>query len=128
MTKFTRRQLAEIWDQLNQKHAKQKAVKLFAELIFQQRKTREIKYIIDTIHRLEFEKAGLASISLRTARSVTPLILDEIAKAIKKIINAKIIKINHVTDSKLLGGFIAQSNDLFVDASIRRQVVKLEEL
>ena len=128
MTRLTRKQLASIWLTLAKQYDHQKAIALFSELIVNERRQRELEYIIDTIDQIDYEQTGEAVVTVTTPRPVDSIFLEKIAVAMQHIIHAQHIRIKHHIDSNLLGGFIARANGVLFDASIRRQIAALEKV
>jgi F0F1-type ATP synthase delta subunit len=128
MTRLTRRQLASIWLTLAKKYDHQKAVALFSELIIQERRQREVDYIVDTVRRIEYEQTGEATVDVTTARPVDSIFLEKITKTMQHITRAQNVKIKHHINRHLIGGFVAQSDGVFFDASTKRLIRELENV
>lgn len=128
MTRLSRKDLANIWFTFVGKHGHSKAIRLFAQLIIDQKRQMELTSIVEAIRRLEYQRSRSITVSLITAKPINEKLKQEIIELMKKNMSAQSVHLQTEVNSEIVGGFIAQANDLVIDASLRRSLSSLEAL
>jgi F-type H+-transporting ATPase subunit delta len=96
---------------------------LFRILIKKHRFTIIPDILIDLEERI-LDSRNQIKVSLRIAHEQTDNILNDIAEVIKNILKKNVV-LNIEIDPEIIGGFIAQTNSLLIDGSIKNNLVRL---
>ena len=110
----------EVADKLNNKNIWEN---LFRILIKKHRFTIIPDILIELEEKI-LDSKNQIKVSLKIAREQTDNILNDIAKVIKDILKKDVI-LDVEIEPSIIGGFIAQTNSLLIDGSIKNNLVKL---
>ena len=111
----------DVADKLNNKNIWKN---LFQILI----KKHRFTIISDILYELEeniLDSRNQIKVSLKIAREQTDKILNDIAEVIKDILKKDVI-LDVKIDSSIIGGFIAQTNSILIDGSIKNSLIKIK--
>jgi F-type H+-transporting ATPase subunit delta len=90
----------------------------FTRLLVNKGREGELPEIITSFINLYKQKKGIHTVKLTTAAPVSDDIKDAIVAQVKKTSNMQNIELESVIDPKIIGGFVLQTGDKLVDASI----------
>jgi len=99
-----------------------KGVKKFMNFVNSRRLNHLLPDVIKFLERLSRQEKETRSINITTAREID----EDTILSIKKYIKAE-GEIEHVVDSSIIGGFIAETEDILYDASIRNSLNRLRK-
>jgi F-type H+-transporting ATPase subunit delta len=88
-----------------------------------------IVYTYDTLHcfiDVADRGTGFKKVEISSAFDLEPAETDRIRKELEELWNCK-LKVTSSTDPLLLGGFIAKTDEIIVDASVKNQLEKLRK-
>lgn len=107
-------------DKLNNKNIWEN---LFRILIKKHRFTIILDILIDLEERI-LDSRNQIKVSLKIAHEQTDKILNDIVKVVKDILKKDVV-LDIEIDPEIIGGFIAQTNSILIDGSIRNNLVRL---
>ena len=107
-------------DKLNNKNIWEN---LFQILIEKHRFTIILDILIDLEERI-LDSRNQIKVSLKIAHEQTDNILNDIVAVIKDILKKDVV-LDIEIDPEIIGGFIAQTNSILIDGSIKNNLVKL---
>ena len=107
-------------DKLNNKNIWEN---LFQILIKKHRFTIILDILIDLEERI-LDSRNQIKVSLKIAHEQTDKILNDIVKVIKDILKKDVV-LDIEIDPEIIGGFIAQTNSILIDGSIKNNLVRL---
>ena len=107
-------------DKLNNKNIWEN---LFRILIKKHRFTIILDILIDLEERI-LDSRNQIKVLLKIAHEQTDNILNDIVKVIKDILKKDVV-LDIEIDPEIIGGFIAQTNSILIDGSIRNNLVRL---
>lgn len=88
-----------------------------------------IIYTYDTLHSfidVSDKGTGFKKVEISSAFELEPSETNKIRKELEELWNCK-LKVTSTTDPGLLGGFIAKTDEIVVDASVKNQLEKLRK-
>ncbi len=110
-------------DKLNNKNIWEN---LFQILIKKHRFTIILDILIDLEERI-LDSRNQIKVSLKIAHEQTDNILNDIVKVIKDILKKDVV-LDIEIDPEIIGGFIAQTNSILIDGSIKNNLVRLVKI
>ena len=107
-------------DKLNNKNIWEN---LFRILIKKHRFTIILDILIDLEERI-LDSRNQIKVSLKIAHEQTDKILNDIVKVVKDILKKDVV-LDIEIDPEIIGGFIAQTNSILIDGSIKNNLARL---
>lgn len=84
-----------------------------------------LSVIINNYLELVYETASIRMIEVSTAFPFTYLQKNTLIQKLKKLTNAREIRLNITVDSNLIGGFLIKTNSKIIDFTVKNQLQKL---
>jgi len=97
----------------------------YLQIITQKGREKYIPDIAQKFNDYYKEFKGIKTVWLKTAKKVDPKVKEKILQLLREETNAQIELIEEV-DEKLIGGFVLKFDDKQYDASLARQIQKLQ--
>lgn len=88
-----------------------------------------IEYVYDTLHcfiDVADKETGFKKVEISSAFDLEPAETDKIRKELEELWKCK-LKVTSTINPGLLGGFIAKTDEIIVDASVKNQLEKLRK-
>jgi F-type H+-transporting ATPase subunit delta len=90
----------------------------FANLLVKKNREGELPEIIDAFIQQYKEEKGIHTVKLTTAVAVSDAIKAQLVEQVKKTSGMQNIELETTVDPNIIGGFVLQTGDKLVDASI----------
>ncbi len=93
-------------------------------------KKHRFTIIMDVLLELEnsiLESRNQTKVSLKIAHEHSDLIMKDIIKVIKNILKKDVV-LDIVVDPEIIGGFIAQTESLLIDGSVKNNLIRLTKV
>lgn len=94
-----------------------------AEFLLAERRTREIDALMRTIQAVRERQDGIVEATTTSAFELTEAIKDEV----KKLLRAKKTILNTTIDKKVVGGLCIETQDRYLDLTVRKQLTQLQQ-
>src|SRR5690348_11493583 len=88
----------------------------------------DVDLIINDIAHELFKQAGQLTVEVTSARQLSDDMRQSIKAMLQRQTGADNVVLHETTDQNLLGGFVAQTPDAEIDASVRNKLTKLASL
>jgi len=90
----------------------------FAKLLVRKNRDGDLPAIIDAFIQQYKDEKGIYTVNLTTAVAVSDSIKEQLVEQVKKTSGLQNIELSTVVDPNIIGGFVLQMGDKFVDASV----------
>jgi F-type H+-transporting ATPase subunit delta len=90
----------------------------FTRLLVNKNRERELPEIIVAFIKQYKEKKGIHTVKLTTAVAVSEAIKNQLIEQVKKTSGLQNIELQSTVDPSIIGGFVLQTGDKLIDASI----------
>lgn len=97
----------------------------FLSLVFRHRREKHLSFMLYSHQTLYKEKHKVLDATLTTAAPVEHTTVERIAGIVRESAPGYEVCLHRKTDPALIGGFVFRMDDLFVDASLSRQLGSL---
>ena len=102
------------------------AMQSFLQILIDKERMVHIPDIFSIYRRMADEMKGRVRIAIRSAIPLSSDLLAKIREQMQRTVKKEVILEVEVLP-ELIGGLVAQTNDLVIDGSIRNQIVRLQE-
>lgn len=110
-----------LYEALDGKTDVEPIVREFLKFLQEKALLHRIDKIIREFERVYNEKNNIAKLKIKSANTLSDEILQKIAQALK----LERYELETELDKDLIGGFVAQYNDNYIDASVKNNLNKL---
>lgn len=100
-------------------------LKVLAAYLIENNLVDDADLLAKDITREVFEQTGELAATVVSARPLSETLRDDIKAMLRTETGAKKVLLKEETDASLLGGFIAQTSDAEIDASVRARLQQL---
>ncbi len=104
----------------------QHAMKVFTGYLAKQKALGRVGEIQTAYERLVDSKEGRMRVVLSSTESLNPEIRADIEQAIKSVMNVSAVTLEEKTDTTLIGGWKARTEDYLIDASLKVRLNRLK--
>jgi F0F1-type ATP synthase delta subunit len=125
MKKYSRKKLARALPQLLARYPQPEVARLIAKELIKTRSVHELPWLMREAAIAFFTKTGELAATVTSARTLSPAARRQIEQLFKKITGADTITWETKVDQELLGGFVAETPTLEIDASLKTRLNSL---
>lgn len=125
MKKYSRKKLARAVPALLSRHPRRDVVRLLAAELVKTRSAHELPHLIREVAAAHAAATGNLTARVTSARSLSQGAQERVKDLLKKITGAGTISLEKETNPALLGGFVAETPTIEIDASVRSRLTSL---
>ena len=103
-----------------------RAVRNFLQILIAKERMGEIKSIFEAYRNMADEIAGRVRVKIRSATTIPPNLFAKIREQVQRMVKKEVI-LEVEIQPDLIGGLVAQINNILIDGSVRGQIVRLRE-
>lgn len=118
MAKVSNHQIAEALLQLSPKLSQERLAESLAAYLNQQRRSADLSSIMRLYEKLRYDANGILELDVTSAHPLS----SDIVKQIEQLVEATQVIINQVTDRAVIGGVRIESNQYYLDLTVRSRL------